>query len=249
LVATVWACCPVQAGNREAVDAYNLGNRQYKNGKYEDAVESYEKCLKLHARISAVYYNLGNAYFQAGDLGRAILAYERAKRLTPRDPDLLQNLHQASLLTRDEIELAPRSGLGAAVELGLSRVSVNELTLAASLVYLLLVVLLLVRLFLEAAVARRALGTAALVLGIALCAGTGALGMKLQHQHADRSAVVLADEVTVRSGPTENFDAVFKLHAGAVVSAVETRGVWDRVEASPKLTGWLRRDTIEGVRQ
>ena len=73
LVATVWACCPVQAGNREAVDAYNLGNRQYKNGKYEDAVESYEKCLKLHARSSAVYYNLGNAYFQAGDLGRAIL--------------------------------------------------------------------------------------------------------------------------------------------------------------------------------
>ncbi|NCO43298.1 MAG: hypothetical protein AUJ96_10190 [Armatimonadetes bacterium CG2_30_66_41] len=248
-VAAVWSCRPAQAASKEAVDAYNLGNRQYKNGKYEDAVGSYEKCLKQHARSAAVYYNLGNAYFQAGDLGRAVLAYERAKVLTPRDPDLLQNLHQASLLTRDEIELPPRSGLGAALELGLSRVSVNELALVASLGYLLLVTLLFVRLFVEGAVVRRALGTAAIVLGIAVCTGVGALGLKLQHRHADRSTVVLADEAIVRSGPTQNFDPVFKLHAGTVVSVVETRGVWERVEASPKLTGWLRRDAVESVRQ
>jgi len=242
------SCFPVLAEPATAVDAYNKGNRQYGREDYEKAAESYETCLELGVRNASVHYNLGNAYFQAGDLGKAILAYERARRLAPRDADLLSNLHQARLLTRDEIEVPTRSGLGAALELGLSRVAVNDLVQATSGVYLAALTLLLLRLFLSNVVARRVLGAACVVLGLVVCVETAALGLKLHHVRGDRSAVVLASEVDVRSGPSNNFGTAFKLHAGTVVGITETRDLWHRVEASPELSGWLRQDTVESVR-
>lgn len=248
LVLVVAAVALPSHGESAAVESFNRGNRQYKAKEYEEAVKSYERCLSLGARNAQVYYNLGNAYFQAGDLGRAALAYERARRLTPRDPQLLQNLHQASLLTRDEIEVAPKSGLGAALELGLSRVSVSEVSWATSLAYLLCIALLLVRLFAASEGARRALGGAALLCVVVFLVEAGALCLKLHHDRSDRSAVVLAGEVEVRSGPSENFDTVFKLHAGSAVDVAETRGLWHRVEASPTLRGWLPKDSVESVR-
>lgn len=238
----------VRAGDsRAAAQAYNRGNALYKHGSYGAAAKSYERCVALGGRTAAVYYNLGNAYFQTGDLGRAILAYERARRLRPRDRDLFDNLHQARMLTRDEITPPVRSGPGAALDLALSRYAVNELVRTVSLVYLALLAALFLRLFASSVGWRKGMGALALALSFLVVTGTATVALKVHRERADRSAVILAREVAVRSGPSPNFDTVFKVHAGTLVNIIETRGLWDRIAASPELTGWVPRDTVQQV--
>lgn len=71
---------------------FSDGNTAFDSGRYEEAVERYERDLKENGPSAAAYYNLGNAYQRLERYGPAILAYERAKLITPRDPDLRVNL-------------------------------------------------------------------------------------------------------------------------------------------------------------
>ncbi len=51
---------------------YNLGNAQYKSGKFEDAIKSYEGSLATLPEDSAfksdIYHNLGNSYFSTKNM-------------------------------------------------------------------------------------------------------------------------------------------------------------------------------------
>ena len=83
---------------------FKKGNQSYEEGRFEQAIEEYEKILDLGIKNFKVFYNLGNAYFRQNQLGRAILNYRRALALQPRDEDTKANLSFVKLFTLDKIE-------------------------------------------------------------------------------------------------------------------------------------------------
>jgi uncharacterized protein YgiM (DUF1202 family) len=79
-----------------------------------------------------------------------------------------------------------------------------------------------------------------LAMGIAILLVTGAVssGLSVLDEVRTPSAVVVADEIVVRTGPGSDYLTEFTLHSGAEVRVVERRGDWARVTLPGDLQGW-----------
>ena len=52
-------------------------------GKLDEAIEAYNKCISLKPDYADAYYNMGNALKDQGKLDEAIEAYNKALSLKP----------------------------------------------------------------------------------------------------------------------------------------------------------------------
>ena len=185
-------------------------------------------------------YNLANAYLQSGDLGRAILHYRRAERLIAGDPRLERNLDYARSLRRNQIAPAGERALLQALLIWHHRTPVPARFIVFASAYVIFWLVLSMRLFRPAPAWRwTALATA--VLWIACGAS---VGVDLFGGEGDVEGVVLADDVTVRKGNGEGYEAQFEqpLHRGVEFTVVESRGGWLNIELPDRKTGWIRAD-------
>lgn len=85
--------------------AYNLANSQFRLGRYEAAVESYNRAVQNSENPTLqqnAWYNQGNAYYRLGHLDKAIKSYKQALNLNPEDRDSKFNLEFA----RQQLEKA-----------------------------------------------------------------------------------------------------------------------------------------------
>jgi len=74
----------------------NLGNALFVLGRIPEALEQYERALRLHPLDNAdAQYNLGNCYLQEGRLPEAIEHGAEAVRLAPANPEAHNNLGMA----------------------------------------------------------------------------------------------------------------------------------------------------------
>ena len=70
---------------------YNRGDTFFDLGKFEEAIQNYDKAIELDSNVNSIYYyNRGNAYFSLGKFENAIQDYNKAIDLNPND-DLSYN--------------------------------------------------------------------------------------------------------------------------------------------------------------
>lgn len=77
---------------------FNLGDAQYKLGRYDDAIKSYTKAMATTREKSLkakAYHNIGNSLLKSGKLDESIQAYKNALKLNPHDKDTKYNLSYA----------------------------------------------------------------------------------------------------------------------------------------------------------
>ncbi len=89
---------------------YNEANTLVETGKYEAAVEKYQKALnsddiKLQ---SDAYYNGGNGFFKQEDYKKAIAWYQKALELNPDDMDAKYNLELARNRLKEQMKKQPQ---------------------------------------------------------------------------------------------------------------------------------------------
>ncbi|HEY6000499.1 MAG TPA: tetratricopeptide repeat protein [bacterium] len=65
------------------IAAFNLGNAQYRLGNYEEAIEAYERSLKILPENFDGQFGVGLSYARLGRLAEAERAYAEAARLRP----------------------------------------------------------------------------------------------------------------------------------------------------------------------
>lgn len=76
-------CATKTPGAEEAKDWFLEGNLLAKDGRYDHAVEAYQKSLKLNPGSTVVYYNLGLAYKKLKQYEQAVAALEKAVEMEP----------------------------------------------------------------------------------------------------------------------------------------------------------------------
>ena len=92
MVILEWACAHHSS---DAKAPYYLGNLLYDKHRYKEAIESWERSVKLDPMFSIPWRNLGIAYYNIRkDAQGARAAYERAFRINPADARLLYELDQ-----------------------------------------------------------------------------------------------------------------------------------------------------------
>lgn len=75
--------------------AYNTGNALYRQGRYDDAVQFFDKAQKTtqnSGEKADALHNLGNSYLKQEKFKEASEAYENSLRLRPGDPESKMNL-------------------------------------------------------------------------------------------------------------------------------------------------------------
>ncbi len=220
-------------------------NQLYEAGQYAEAVEAYETLLATGIEDGRLYYNLGNAYYKAGDLGRAILNYRRAERLLPRDGDVAANLELARAQTRDQIEETDEGAVIRLVRRLSGWLTLNEAALLALALWLGLCGLGIGAILRPAR--RRWIAYLALPLALLLLLGLLVLGARLYEERAHPSAVLVAEEVDVHSGPGTDYLLEFSLHAGTEVRVVEERAGWARIALPGGLQGWVPQAAVTEI--
>ena len=209
--------------------------KNYKDGKYSQAARGFEKLLQDGRRNGKLYYNLGNSYFKMGMLGKAILSYRLAELYTPRDEDLNANLSYARQLTKDRIETKQWVPFLNQFCFWYSKLNIRELFIVFLIVHALFWVFALLKM-----VWSNEYFNFMFFITLALTAVLGfSFAIKLYHHSYDIDGVVLAKEVTVRSGNGINNTALFQLHDGAEFKVTQQEGNWFKIELPDGKKGWI----------
>lgn len=228
-------------------EAMTAGNQSYEAGDYTQAVEIYETMVAAGIQDSALYYNLGNAYFKQGHLGQAILNYRRAYRLDPRDVDNNANLALARSQALDKLEAANDGAMTNFVRVAEDWLTLNEASMLALVLWLLLCGLAVVAILLPRF--RQVSLWTMVVIGLFLIVGVISIANRLYNEYAYPPAVVVAEQVSVMSGPggADQYVVEFDLHAGAEVTQLESHDNWRRVLPGHDFQGWVSADALELV--
>ena len=224
---------------------FETGNKYYEQGEFASAIAMYMKVEETGLESAALYYNFGNAYFKNGDLGRSILYYHRAKRLNPADPDIQNNLEFAgrfSTMRMEGVELNPIDSFLKSI---VDEYRLKTLGWAASMCFILLVGLLIVKFPLQ--IQFTGLNSAVIFALTLVVITSGLTTFKYRSDFLNKRAVIIAQESSVYSGPSTNSDLEFEGSPGLVVEIVRESGDFYDVLFENKRRGWVKKDLLEVI--
>lgn len=257
------AAAPASARVGEREDLLGRAERAYREQRYGEAIEAYERLVATGIQNEELFYNLANAYVleyrdasrvgdekrRAGKLGRAILYYERALRLEPGFDDAAYNLQVARDLVAarfgaDKVKDAAREPLWirAATWLPLSTLAWTFLALDVAFFGILVAVRFLPTGFVRTGliVGEVFVGAAGLVAGL-LLAG------HVHYRDNVRVSVIVADEVVMREGPDPSRREMPTLHAGLRVVILRESDGWYRVRLANHMEGYVPKTAVEEI--
>jgi Ca-activated chloride channel family protein len=67
------------------------GTQAYNAGRFDDALENYQKAAEGNPDKAEAHYNLGGAYYKKGEYDRALKEYDEAVKLDPKMADAWYN--------------------------------------------------------------------------------------------------------------------------------------------------------------
>ncbi|MBQ1938282.1 MAG: tetratricopeptide repeat protein, partial [Bacteroidales bacterium] len=225
---------------------WNQATRQYTEGQYQEAVQSYLSIVELGLSSADLHYNLGNAYFKSQQYGFSILHYEKALKLAPSHKDARFNLQLANEHVVDDIEQVPEFILTTFVK-KIGFLCNSDVWAVLFLVFLSLTLLSLLFLFLSRSLVLRKTGFACAIVAVLLAAASLSFSLVQKRNYTVQdSAIVVRSVVEVKSSPTDDdSSALFILHEGTKVKLLDTVGPWKNVELSDGRQGWMKDADLE----
>jgi uncharacterized protein YgiM (DUF1202 family) len=129
---------------------------------------------------------------------------------------------------------------------GYARFSANEWLVLGAVLWVILALVRIAQQWRSLPPVARVRPVSGFLLGASVLAF--AIGGFRYHQDfvVDR-AVVVAEEVEVRSGPGSGYNLAFRVHEGLPVRVAEDRGDWLRIDLGGELVGWVPASTLESI--
>lgn len=223
----------------ETTLVFSQGNHLYQQGRYAQAVTTYQTLLKSGYESGNLYFNLGNAYYKLGQKGRAILYYEKARRLIPEDADLQANLNFVwSKLPTDQTGW-PQDFNSWIVHLQpLDR----ELAITSSLFFLLLALIIGLILVPKHSIPNIYWAVTLCLVTVAFAIGCTITLVTMNYQNRNIAVAVAAG--TVRYEPSQTATAFYHLPEGAQVEIIAKQSGWLKVKRPDHKQGWVEQANL-----
>lgn len=247
LLIFIWGFMTMGVLAQSPEEVFATGNVHYREGRYAEAVASYERVLAQGYVSAPLYFNLGNARYRLNRIAEAIVAYERALRLDPGDSDIQFNLKLANLRTIDRIDAVPELFLVAWMRslAGVVPFKVSQGVLLGAWVTL-FAVLSILNLIPGTSFERMLRMSVFACLMVIVPAG--GLYLLQRYEAADRSeAIVMTPVVTAKVSPDDQSLDAFVMHAGLKVQVGDQVGEWVRITLADGKVGWIQRIVCEPI--
>ncbi len=240
---------PAIAFANDVTQLFQEANELYQSNEFTTAIEKFESIEKQGYRSPELYYNLGNAYFKIHKPGKAILNYERALLIanTESRSDITFNLELARKSLPDEIEVLPPFFLKR-WKRNLNRLASSK---SWSIVALILFWLSIGGFVVWLKGKSREQKKIGFVVGMCvLILSVLPFLIAIDSSQTERNsglAVIMSNEVDLRSAPDEVSNSVFILHEGTSVELLDQIGDWYKVKLLNGEQGWLPKKALEKV--
>ena len=229
-------------------DAMQLAIENYNAGDYQAAIQHYEQILEGDQHALNLYYNLGNCYYRNGNIAKAILNYERALLIDPYDEDVRYNLK----LVQQKIE----QPLESVNEFFLIEWKQDLQNMASSWTWAIWGVLFLwlgmagLTLWLLAKQRKKKiLGFTAGLAFLLLCLVPFGLAWgRLHHQWDSEMAIILKDDIAMKSAPDLDSETLQPLFAGYKVKLLDQIENWFKIRLSDGNIGWIGTNQVEEIK-
>tara|TARA_R110002072_G_scaffold22615_1_gene79273 strand:- start:91754 stop:92503 length:750 start_codon:yes stop_codon:yes gene_type:complete len=218
---------------------FEQGKERYKEGKFQEAVDSWMKILNSGEHSANLYFNLGNAHYKLNNIGPSIYYYEKALQLDPNDSDIKTNLAFAEHAKIDAIEPLPKTVFAKWYATTSGILSFNGWAIAAVAFSVLFTILFLTYYFSVSERKKRLLFGGALFSILFLIISL-AMAFQIQSDtRKDKPAIIFAESIEVKSEPNMGSELAFVLHEGTKVQIIDQDESWVRIELSNGKDGWI----------
>ncbi|NNC50414.1 MAG: tetratricopeptide repeat protein [Flaviramulus sp.] len=224
---------------------FEKGNAFYNEGKYAEAIDSYNAILDTGQHSADLYFNLANAHYKLNNIAPSIYYYEKALKLSPNDDDIINNMAFAKNMTIDDIDVVPDAGFSKLIKNTTNKMTFDAWAKTSVVFVFCFVILFLVYYFAYSTLNKR-LAFIGSVTSILMAIITLAFAFhKSSIEANDNPAIVFVQESKVRSNPNSKSEESFRLHEGTKVQVIETYNDWKEIKLSDGKTGWLASEDIK----
>jgi len=229
---------------QEAQDYFVQANILYKEGKFEAAMELYEK---IPNKSAYVYYNLGNCAYKLKRYGWALLHWRRAERywgFFNRD-ELLDNI----MLLQEEVKKAAgiqkekRSPIMLAIT-KIKNLIISWIRSTPHIIIQLLFLLLWLFLFIYIRFLYKKRKKWTIIALFALIAFFGILLVVRYSIDARKYGVVVSQQARLLSGPGETFQTLMQIETAQEAVIKKEKSDYYKVKVN-KHIGWISKKDIE----
>lgn len=231
-----------------AGEVYAKGNAFYQNGKYDEAVLSYETILTNGEQSAELYYNLGNAYYKQNKVAPAIYNYEKALQLDPDNADIKNNLEFAEQKRVDKITPLPKPGLSGLVETWAGGYHYDSWAWAA-VAFAFISFITFAGYYLLKKEKQKRIFFAGLCLSVLLFIVSIASAAFLYSAASDDNpAIVFSKSAAVKTDPDAEAEDAFMLHEGTKVQVDDLGNDWAKIRLEDNRQGWIEAGAIKMLR-
>ena len=231
-----------------AQSAFDKGNEQYREGKYEEAAQSYESILEGGEESAEVYFNLGNAYYKLNQTAPAIYNYEKALLLKPNDKDIKVNLGFAQKMVIDDIQATPKVGFSK-LFYGLVGIYHYDTWAWIAVGFAFGVLLFFIGYYFAGSTLLKRMFFAGILLSLVVIVISVISATFVRTETSKmRPAIVFSEVASVKSEPLNNAPDAFILHEGTKVNVVEVLDNWKKVTLADESTGWIKDNDIKELK-
>jgi tetratricopeptide (TPR) repeat protein len=220
-------------------------NNLYKEGKIEQAIETYKKIESQNLISSELYYNLGNCYYKLNKVGPSIYNYEKALQLDPLNEDVKNNLIFAKRLAIDTIEELPASFLQKFNKNYLQKLSYNQWAILVVFISFLGSILFLLFYFADAPSRKRLYFGTSIFSFLFLITSILITYNQFATSKNTIEAIIFSEKTEVKNAPTFNSEDVFTLHEGTKVFVLDGVDNWKKIKLADGKIGWIIADELK----
>lgn len=218
---------------------FDQGKELYKNGKYQQAINSWMQILENGETSSELYFNLANAQYKLNQIGPSIYYYEKALQLSPNDSDIKTNLAFAENARIDAIEPLPQSVFTKWYKNIADTFTFDGWAITAVVLSIAFVTLFLLYYFSFTEIRKRFL-FATSMLAVLLLLGTITMAFLTYEDYSkNQPAIIFASQIEVKSEPSMGSNSAFVLHEGTKVQITGQDGNWYRISIADGKDGWV----------
>jgi len=227
-------------------DVFSKGNNLYNDGRFQDAISTYESILGSDIHSAELYFNLANAYYKLNRVAPSIYYYEKALQLSPKDADIKNNLSFAQNMTIDAIVTLPEVGFSKLVNGITNAIAFDDWALLSVTCVILFVILFLIYYFSYTTLKKRLSFVGSfIVLFIAFTSLFFAF-KKYAIDKNNNPAIVFAQESDIKTEPNLRSESAFQLHEGTKVQVLDSYNqTWMKIELANGKTGWISTEDIK----
>lgn len=228
-------------------ELFTSANSLYKDGKYQEAIDLYEKIAVSGVQSEELYFNLGNSYYKLNMVAPSIYNYEKALKLNPINEDALINLEFANRMALDAIEVLPKSIFQKFSESVIYKLPYETWALLSIAMSFLGALLFLLYHFSYTS-SKKLLFFNTSILSALLLIVTVVFAFKaFDFEENTVMGIVFEKSTEIKNAPTLNSDTVFELHEGTKVQVLDGIDDWKKIKLADGKIGWIIAEYVKEI--